>query len=190
MKLIGSKTSPFVRRIRVINELKDFKCDFEVLDTRSPEGVQRVSSLSSIRRVPLLIDGDSVIFDSLIIAEYLLASIGETLSIQDKMKLKMIDEINDSAVHLFQLKFFGDDPEWKTKFAMNHVKRVEDCFAEVEKDISSYDSDLSIRSIWLYCLIDWIKFRNIFDLDKYSQISNFYKTQSVKDIYIETDPRE
>ena len=72
MKVIGSVTSPFVRRIRALLELRDIPFEFEALDTRSDAGRLRVGSLSNIRRVPLLEDEGNIIFDSLIIVEYIL----------------------------------------------------------------------------------------------------------------------
>lgn len=70
MKLIGSLTSPYVRKIRIV--LAEKKIDYEfVLDSPWEAGNQ-VAALNPLGKVPVLIlDDDSTLFDSRVIAEYL-----------------------------------------------------------------------------------------------------------------------
>jgi glutathione S-transferase len=70
MKLIGSLTSPYVRKIRIV--LAEKKIDYDlVLDSPWTEGNQ-VAALNPLGKVPvLLLDDESTLFDSRVIAEYL-----------------------------------------------------------------------------------------------------------------------
>lgn len=70
MKLVGTHTSPFVRKARVVLAEKKFEYEF-VLD--SPwEEESGVPDLNPLGKVPVLIlDDDSTLFDSSVICEYL-----------------------------------------------------------------------------------------------------------------------
>lgn len=70
MKLIGSPTSPYVRKTRIVLAEKKFEYEFIVDSPWSPDtGVQKLNPLG---KVPVLVlDDDSTLFDSRVIAEYL-----------------------------------------------------------------------------------------------------------------------
>lgn len=69
MLIVGSPVSPYVRKILAILHLK--RLDYE-LDPITPfYGNDEFSKLSPLRRIPVLIDGDLVVNDSTVIAEYL-----------------------------------------------------------------------------------------------------------------------
>lgn len=70
MKLIGSLTSPYVRKIRIV--LAEKKIDYDlVVDSPWVEGNQ-VAALNPLGKVPVLVlDDASPLYDSRVIAEYL-----------------------------------------------------------------------------------------------------------------------
>ena len=70
MKLIGSLTSPYVRKVRVVMADKKLDFSFEQEDVWAPEtGIQQVNPLG---KVPCLVMEDgSTLYDSRVIAEYL-----------------------------------------------------------------------------------------------------------------------
>ncbi len=70
MKLIGSLTSPFVRKVRIVLAEKKIDYDFEV---ESPwiEG-SKVPDHNPLGKIPvLLLDDDTPLFDSRVIVEYI-----------------------------------------------------------------------------------------------------------------------
>jgi glutathione S-transferase len=70
MKLIGSPSSPFVRKVRVVLSEKRIDYDF-VIDVPS-DPASRVPEFNPLGKVPVLITDDGVrLFDSPVIAEYL-----------------------------------------------------------------------------------------------------------------------
>lgn len=70
MKLIGSLTSPYVRKVRIVLAEKKIDCDL-VIDSPWTESTQ-VPKYNPLGKVPvLLLDDDSTLFDSRVIAEYL-----------------------------------------------------------------------------------------------------------------------
>ncbi len=70
MKLIGSLTSPFVRKTRIV--LAEKKIDYEfVIDSPWLEG-NSVAKFNPLGKIPVLVlDDESTLFDSRVIVEYL-----------------------------------------------------------------------------------------------------------------------
>lgn len=70
MKLLGSFTSPYVRKIRVLIAEKDVACDFVMADPTAADSP--VPGHNPLGLVPVLVrDDGSALFDSPVIAEYL-----------------------------------------------------------------------------------------------------------------------
>ncbi|MDR3221433.1 MAG: glutathione S-transferase [Candidatus Accumulibacter sp.] len=70
MKLIGSLTSPFVRKVRVVLAEKKIECGFEVDSPYAPES--NVPNINPLGKIPVLaLDDDIALFDSRVISEYL-----------------------------------------------------------------------------------------------------------------------
>ncbi len=70
MKLVGSLTSPFVRKVRVVLAEKHIDCEFEVDIPWTTE--TKVPEMNPLSKVPeLVLDDCSTVFDSRVIVEYL-----------------------------------------------------------------------------------------------------------------------
>ncbi|UOD49214.1 glutathione S-transferase [Orrella daihaiensis] len=70
MKLIGSLTSPYVRKVRVVMAEKKLECQFELEDVWSPD--THIQTVNPLGKVPCLVMEDGgALFDSRVIVEYL-----------------------------------------------------------------------------------------------------------------------
>lgn len=70
MKLIGSLTSPFVRKVRIVLAEKKIDYEFVIDSPWLPES--KVSELNPLGKIPVLVlDDDSSLFDSRVIVEYI-----------------------------------------------------------------------------------------------------------------------
>lgn len=70
MKLVGTLTSPFVRKVRIVLAEKKIEYEF-VLDSPWTPG-SKVSDLNPLGKIPVLeLDAETVLFDSRVICEYL-----------------------------------------------------------------------------------------------------------------------
>ncbi len=70
MKLLGSPTSPYVRKARIVLAEKKIDCEF-VIDNGGPDGFG-LAVHNPLCRIPvLLLDDGSSLFDSRVIVEYL-----------------------------------------------------------------------------------------------------------------------
>lgn len=69
MKLIGSITSPYVRKVRIVMAEKKLDCQFELEDVWRNDAIVKSNPLG---KVPcLVLDGGEAVFDSRVIVEYL-----------------------------------------------------------------------------------------------------------------------
>jgi len=70
LRLVGSLTSPYVRKVRIVMAEKRIECQLELEDVWSPES--KIQQSNPLGKVPCLImeDGGAV-FDSRVIVEYL-----------------------------------------------------------------------------------------------------------------------
>ena len=70
MKLYGSLTSPYVRKIRILIREKNLACEFVVADAWAADSP--IPALNPLGKVPALaLDNGDVLFDSPVIVEYL-----------------------------------------------------------------------------------------------------------------------
>jgi glutathione S-transferase len=70
MKLIGTLTSPYTRKVRVV--LAEKRIDYELVIDAPYEGATGVPAYNPLGKVPVLVlDDDTTVFDSRVIVEYL-----------------------------------------------------------------------------------------------------------------------
>lgn len=180
--LIGSIASPFVRRIRMaFGE----EVEFEAINVFTTEGQARLKEVSPIRRIPVLLDKDDVIWDSMLIEDYL-ANKERTLTVQKEMLL--INEATDSALVMFQAKKFIPGAHEENTFINNNTKRVNDILNYFDqKDLAQ---NWGIIERWLYCTLDWINFREVIAWEeKFKNLQAFYQRNQNRSDVQATDPR-
>jgi glutathione S-transferase len=69
MKIIGSLTSPYARKVRIVAIEKKFECEFVKEDVWSPD--TQIAQQNPLGKIPALVLDDGVLFDSRVIVEYL-----------------------------------------------------------------------------------------------------------------------
>ena len=70
MKLIGSLTSPYVRKVRVVLAEKKIDYEFVIDSPWTPES--NVPNINPLGKIPVLeLDDETILFDSRVISEYL-----------------------------------------------------------------------------------------------------------------------
>ena len=69
MKLLGTNTSPYVRKVRLMLLEKNIPHDYSITPPREPGG--QVARVNPLGRIPaLILDDETCVFDSAVIAEY------------------------------------------------------------------------------------------------------------------------
>ena len=90
MKLLGSNTSPYVRKVRVVLAEKKLDVDFVTEDVWSADTT--IADANPLGKVPCLImEGGEALFDSRVIVEYLdtLSPVGKLIPVQGRERAEV-----------------------------------------------------------------------------------------------------
>lgn len=188
MKLYGSVTSPYVRRLRLLMENLEY--EFIPLDIYQGEGRKKLLELSPVAKIPVLENAPDIIYDSRQIFEYLCeSSVHPKLDWERKNILTIIDGITESLVNFIILKKSQIKIPKDSLYGRINWERVEIGFKEIERLILQGKFDQwDYASMSLYALVDWASFRELKDFSQYSQIQNFMKKFKDDPIVKETKP--
>ena len=168
MKLLGSKTSPYVRKIRVL--LAEKQIAFELVEDNVWSPDTKVPPYNPIGKVPALIldDGDSL-YDSPVIAEYvdslpgtqfIPAPIGERVRVRRDEALG--DGIADAGIAIFlerKREAARQDPAWIAR----QSGKVRSGLAAISKAIAARPASgaprITLGDIAWGCALFWLEFR-------------------------------
>lgn len=189
MQLFGSTTSPYVRRLRMW--LIDEEYEFINLDIFSAEGHKTLMANNPAMKIPMLTDGELTIYDSRVIHRYLNEKMGkEQLNWQDENNMTLIDAANDSLVELLLLSRSGLPMDSDVMFIKRQQQRVANVMQVLEDKVNQGEFEQwNYLSICLYCLIDWIDFRELHDMSAYEGLNRFWQQHQQSAGAKTTDPR-
>ena len=189
MKLYGSVTSPYVRRIRIV--LSATEHEFINLNIFEGEGRDILASKDPTLKVPCLEDDGQLIFDSRVIHSYLLAKLGlPPLSWDQENQLTMIDGANDSFVQLFMLKRSGIEATNDQLFVRLQKERIASTLGLLNEMVSAGEFDgWGYPSVALFTLIDWVEFRELHPLTGLDALKAFREQHIDRIEVTATDPR-
>ncbi|RVU40863.1 glutathione S-transferase family protein [Rheinheimera riviphila] len=189
MKLYGSLSSPFVRRLRLLLVAQPY--EFISLNIFETAGRETLVQLNPTRKVPMLQDGELVIFDSGVIFRYLCQKLQlPVLSWADENRLTMINAVNDSLVELLLCQRSGFDTQSDKLFFNLQHERVTGTLQVLEQEaVVGQFADWDYLAISLYCLLDWVEFRQLADLMPYPALQQFMQVTKDRAGVAQTDPR-
>jgi len=190
MKLIGSTPSPYVRRLRLF--LGDLDYDFINLDIYSPEGRQELEKFTPAMKVPVLVDDEQYIYDSRVIHRYLSKKQGKSdLSWEQENLMSLIDAANDSYIALLIAGRSGVDIKPDILLVKLQQDRLCRVMPLLEQAAASGQFERwDYPSICLFCLLDWVDFRELESLSTYPHLAQFLASKKQLPLAIATDPRQ
>ena len=189
MKLYGSTTSPFARRIRIV--LSNTEHEFINLEIFSGEDRELLASRNPTLKVPCLEDEGQVIFDSRIIYNYLADKLDhDGLSWEEENQLTLIDAANDSFVQLLLLKRSDFDISQDKMYFRLQNERIDAVLAALSEQLDAGGfSGWTYPEIRLFTMIDWVLFRTLHDMKAYPQLLEFHEKHHNRIEVTATDPR-
>jgi glutathione S-transferase len=189
MKLYGSQTSPYVRRIRLL--LADIPCEFIKLNILEGADRETLAAMNPTLRIPMLTDAGQTIFDSGVIYRYLAAKQGvATLSWYQENQLTVVNAVNDSLVMLFQCSRSGLNTNDDKLFYNLQRERIANSLFVLEQQAANAEfASWSYPAMALYSLLDWIMFRELLELDDYPALLAFVAANKQQPMVAESDPR-
>lgn len=184
--LFGSRTSPFVRRTRIL--LENTSYEFKEIDIFGTDK-EILKNINPINQIPVLVHGDQKIWDSRIIFNYLnQIHHFQQMSWDDENLLSEIDGAINSAVALTLMRRSGMNLEDPIMYVTRQKDRIESILDHLSPYIKN-EAPLkwNIHSISLYCFLDWATFRGLIDISKRPECLNLLETYAHKQIVKETE---
>jgi glutathione S-transferase len=169
MKLYGTTTSPFVRRVHVVaTEVGE---PVDRIDTASDAGQAALREVSPIRKVPVAVVDGRMLFDSRAIIDWLVTTRGwgALEPPRDRWRdlniVNAIDAALDSVIQLFYLRRDGIAIDGNA-FAQRQLDRAGAIFGwlgtQLAPDGRSFAGGLGLAEISLVAALDWMDFRKAY----------------------------
>lgn len=189
MKLLGSTTSPFVRRIRVY--LADKAYQFVNLDIFAEQDRKILTDNNPAQKIPALLDEEECIYDSRVIFRYLAEKYQQPrLTWSQENLLTLIDSVNDTLVSTLLLQRSNVDTMQEGLFFNLQRERVETVFKVLDNEVAKGAfSQWHYPAICLWCLLDWAEFRSLAKWQHFIHLNQFYQEHASRGILADTDPR-
>ena len=201
MKLIASLTSPYVRKVRIVLAEKKIDCEL-VLDSPWVEGNQ-VAAANPLGKIPVLVlDDESTLYDSRVIAEYLdtmapnnrliPASGRERISV--KRWEALADGVLDAAATAF-LEAKRPEGERSPAWIERQRGKVNQALKVMSDDLGDqpwcHGSSLSLADIAVGCALGYVSFRlgDIRWREQYSNLAQLYEKLMQRPAFAETVPQ-
>jgi glutathione S-transferase len=201
MKLIGSLTSPYVRKVRVVLAEKKIEYDF-VLD--SPwEANNGVSRYNPLGKIPVLVlDDESSLYDSRVIVEYLDATAPNNRLIPAGGRERIVvrrwealaDGINDAAASGFlEAKRPAEkrSDEWIARQREKIVAGLEAMSADLGEQAWCHSNAISLADLAVGACLGYLDFRYA-DIDwrtAHPNLARLFEKLMQRPAFAETVPR-
>ena len=167
MKLFGTTTSPYVRRVCIVaTELGE---PIEWVDTAGEAGQLALRQLSPIRKVPIAVVDGRTLFDSHVIVDWLTATRGhgELAPPRDPWRernlVNAVDEAIGSILLLFTLRRDGVAIDGNA-FATRQLDRTDAIFQWLGNELSA--RDFGVAELSAICALDWMDFRKSYPTER------------------------
>ncbi len=174
--LYGSLTSPYVRRIRIWFAEHHIPYDYVNLNIFSPDDKNILTRLNPTHKIPMLAFQQDVIFDSSVIQRYLSNKYHRNkLNWQQENQLTVINSANDSLVELLLCQRSGLDTNEDLLFFNLQHQRISSVLKHLDNEFKNNPiTDFDYVAICLFCLIDWILFRQLVSMQPYLELMAFH----------------
>jgi glutathione S-transferase len=200
--LFGTKTSPFVRRVRVVALERNIP--FRLVDVNEPQNQARLRSLTPVWKVPTAVfEGGLVVWDSRVIVEHLTrdgwgplrAPPSDTRGgIEEDNVVNAIDEGLLALVRLFYVRKDGlpTDAPWHKK-ERARVEAILDWTAGRVRDgrfVGPYGGGHGFgrSELALVTALQWMRFRGMMDIDRWQKLADFERGWGERRSLAETRP--
>jgi len=175
MKLYGTTTSPFVRRVRVVAAEVGEAVD--MINTATDAGMAELREVSPIRKVPVAVVDGRLLYDSRVIIDWLVTTRGggggqgrdgiepPRDRWHEQNLLNAIDGAVDSVIQLFYLRRDGVTVDG-TPYAQRQLDRADAIFGWLATQLRP--QAFALPEISACCALDWMDFRKAYPTERAS----------------------
>ncbi len=196
MKLYGTTTSPFTRRVAIV--AAQVGIEFERVDTATETGQAELRAVTPIRKVPVAIADGTTLFDSRVIIDWITAhyGFGKLAGLRDPWReanlVNAIDAALDSVVQLFYLRRDGVAIDG-TPYATRQLERADAIFAwlgtQLAADGRGFSEGLGLPEITIVCGLDWMDFRKAYPTERAAALEGVRAAWGEHPSFVATRPR-
>lgn len=190
--LIGSLTSPYVRKIRLLlSTLAPY--ELKSINYLEKNDGDYLKSISPINQIPVLLDSGMTIFDSRVIYNHLAKKHNLAhLSINEENILSAIDAGLDTSINLFSLRRGGLDLNAGNAYIERQKERVQLILNYLTPWAKSQDANnpthWNFLNMSLYSYLYWGNFREMIDLNAHPDLQNYLERFKNAPGLAETNP--
>lgn len=175
--IMGSERSPFVRLCRMLMLKNSIPFEFKVRNfVEDANAAAEVARENPINKVPVLYDGEKKIFDSRVIANYLIQKHSlRPLTLEEENTVSAIYSCLDTGVILFLTKRDGFDLNHPGFFMSRQRARIPSNLKWLTPWVKALDParDWHYPAMSLYAFLYWVEKREVFDLTDYPEMREF-----------------
>ena len=174
MRLIGSPTSPYVRKVRVVLAEKKLEYQFVTEDVWAAD--TRIATSNPLGKVPCLVmDGQEAVFDSRVIVEYLdtLSPVGKLIPPASRQRVEvktweaLADGLLDAAVSARLERTWAGrrESERSQPWIARQMTKVDQALAAMSRGLgeknwcAAQSVHLTLADIAVGCALGWLDFR-------------------------------
>jgi glutathione S-transferase len=201
MKLIGSLTSPYVRKVRIVLSEKKIDYEFELDSPWSPDN--KVAEINPLGKVPVLIlDDSTVLFDSRVIVEYLdsVAPNNKLMpeSNRERAEVKrwgaVADGICDAAALVFLERKRPEEQrsaDWIARQEDKIIRGLEYMSAQLGENSWCMGTHFSLSDVSAACALGYLAFRfpEIDWSEKHPNLARLYEKMMQRPAFADTVPQ-
>ncbi|MFZ9887372.1 MAG: glutathione S-transferase family protein [Myxococcota bacterium] len=197
MKLFGSLTSPYVRRVRVVAAELSAPCT--LVDAFSDEGQAELRRLTPIWKVPLVQLDGMTLWETDVILDELVRRFGPgelrhptgTHDVEERCLRAAIDECLSTLVKRFYLARDGVDVE-AVAYLRKDRERVMSILHWLDERTQgpwlSPEPSFGFSELYLYTALDWIALREVAPLSSFERLRAFMSAHEARTSLVATAP--
>lgn len=185
--LLGSKTSPFVRRIRMLMEHIPF--ELKELNIYETEDGLELNKVNPVNQIPVLLDGDQKIWDSRQIFNYInLMHKLHNMNWDDENTLTAIEGAMNSGVTLLLMKRSGMNISEPYMYVNRQKERIDSVLTYLKPYMENEGlKEWNFLTMSLYSFLDWATFREIIKINDRPECQKFLDAHKDKKVVKETE---
>ena len=202
MKLIGSLTSPYVRKVRIV--MAEKKLDFQLL-LEDPWATDEVLKSNPLGKVPCLVmEGGEAVFDSRVIVEYLdtLSPVGKLIPASGRERIEvrtweaLSDGVLDAAVsaRMEQVWTGRSELQRSPAWVERQMSRIAAALVAMSKGLGDkpfcMGIHLTLADIAVGCALGYLDFRfpAIAWREQHANLSRLSDKLALRQSFIDTRP--
>lgn len=196
MRLYGTVTSPYVRRVRIVAQ--ELGVSYDLVDTTTDEGQAALRSVNPLWKVPTAeIDGRAIM-DSGVIIEHLMREHGPArlspLDPSDRLLRNVctvIDGVLDSLINTFYLARDGVGAS-DTSYVRKQFERSVAAMGWLEQRVDGLwlcgRRGFGVPEIALCTMVEWMRFRDTYPVERYEGLMRCVEHHGTRESLVQSRP--